>query len=190
MSAVINIWTAKGGQGGTITAVATAVAASKYASNIGSIGVTGHDVDAIAATFGVGATLQAGSPITDRISVSVGSEDLIIRDRGPIDEGSALEGGLLVTRNCYLALRRAVRLGSGLAGFILTSEPKRALSTTDVKACLSNMPLIALIETDDAIARANDAGLIAQRTPDTLLNVGYAILRASSIETAPELIEA
>jgi len=70
---------------------------------------------------------------------------------------------VLVTRACYLALRRA---GSPPADtrLVLVDEPGRALTTDDVVAALG-IPLWRRVGFDPAVARAVDAGLLATRRP-------------------------
>lgn len=74
---------------------------------------------------------------------------------------------LLVVRNCYLALRRAVAHPARPDGVVLVSEPGRALAVSDVEAVL-NTPVVAEIAVDPAVARTIDAGLLAARLPRTL----------------------
>lgn len=71
---------------------------------------------------------------------------------------------LLVTRACYLALRRAINNTTQIDGIILINEPGRALRGTDIEAALAK-PVIAQIDIDPSIARAIDAGLITTRVP-------------------------
>ena len=93
-----------------------------------------------------------------------------------IDSGSGLpppallgaaEHSLLVTRPCYLALRRAVATGVQPTGIVLINEPGRALAARDVERSL-NAPVVAELEYDPAVARAVDAGLLASRLPRSL----------------------
>lgn len=74
---------------------------------------------------------------------------------------------LLVTRPCYLALRRAVAAGVQPTGVVLVGEPGRALDARDIERALS-APVVARVEYDPAVARAVDAGLLAARLPRSL----------------------
>ena len=78
---------------------------------------------------------------------------------------------LMVLRPCYLALRRAVGVGAGggagADGIILVVEPGRSLDRRDV-ADLLDVPVVATVEVDPAVARSVDAGLLARRLPRTL----------------------
>ena len=75
---------------------------------------------------------------------------------------------LLVVRNCYLALRRAVAHPVRPDGVVLVAEPGRALAAIDVEAVLT-APVVAEIAIDPAVARTIDAGLLAARLPRTLV---------------------
>ena len=71
---------------------------------------------------------------------------------------------LLVTRPCYLSLRRAAHLSAKPTGIVLINETGRALGKRDVEAVVG-APVTAEITFDAAIARAVDAGLLASRLP-------------------------
>ena len=75
-----------------------------------------------------------------------------------------VDRSLLVTRPCYLALRRAVRGETRPTGVVLVDEPGRALSRRDVEHALG-VPVEATVSFDPAVARAVDAGLLATRLP-------------------------
>ena len=71
---------------------------------------------------------------------------------------------LLVTRPCYLSLRRAAQLSVSPTGIVLINEPGRALGKHDVEAVIG-APVVSEINFDAAVARAVDAGLLASRIP-------------------------
>ncbi len=75
-----------------------------------------------------------------------------------------VDRSLLVTRPCYLALRRAVRGETRPTGVVLVDEPGRALSQRDVEHALG-VPVVAKVSFDPAVARAVDAGLLVTRPP-------------------------
>jgi hypothetical protein len=83
---------------------------------------------------------------------------------------------ILVVRNCYLALRRAVAMPPS-DRVVVVSEPHRALTVADVTALLG----VSVVEVpcDDAIARTIDAGLLAARLPRTL---AAAVGRLATVE--------
>lgn len=74
---------------------------------------------------------------------------------------------LLVTRACYLALRRAAQATARPTGVIVLSEPGRVLSARDIEHTVG-APVVAQIPWDPAVARAVDAGLLATRVPVSL----------------------
>lgn len=67
----------------------------------------------------------------------------------------------MVTRPCYLSLRRATMLERP-TGVCVVREPDRALTTADVSNVLG-VPVLAEIPFNAAISRAVDAGLLGSR---------------------------
>ena len=74
---------------------------------------------------------------------------------------------LLVTRPCFLALRRATRAPLRATGVVVVNEPGRALTEGDIAASL-RLPVVATVEVDPAVARLVDAGLLTARMPRSL----------------------
>lgn len=74
---------------------------------------------------------------------------------------------LLVTRPCYLALRRACAGTAVPTGVIVVHEPGRALRAQDVSQAV-RAPVVAEVSVDPSVARAVDAGLLASRLPRSL----------------------
>lgn len=74
---------------------------------------------------------------------------------------------LLVTRPCYLSLRRASRSILRPSGVILVAERGRALTKRDIEHSLS-APIEATVSIDPAIARAVDSGLLTTRLPKAI----------------------
>lgn len=68
----------------------------------------------------------------------------------------------LVTRSCYLSLRRATRLPVTPTGVVVVDEPGRALSARDIETCV-RAPIIATIPWDMRVARSIDTGLLGAR---------------------------
>jgi MinD-like ATPase involved in chromosome partitioning or flagellar assembly len=79
----------------------------------------------------------------------------------------AADRSLLVTRACYLALRRALAAPLRPSEVVLVREPGRALTGADVADALG-APVLVTVEVDPAIARAVDAGLLGARLPRLL----------------------
>jgi hypothetical protein len=65
----------------------------------------------------------------------------------------------LVTRACYLALRRASRLTVRPTGVVLVDEPGRQLRRSDIEVAVG-APVVATLAWDIRIARSVDAGLL------------------------------
>lgn len=78
----------------------------------------------------------------------------------------AAEQSLLVTRSCYLALRR-VAVAPAPTGVVLLLEPGRSLSAGEVSR-VARAPVVAQVPYDPAVARAVDSGLLASRLPRSL----------------------
>jgi hypothetical protein len=74
---------------------------------------------------------------------------------------------LLVTRGCYLALRRTTRVARRPDGVVLLTEPGRSLGRREVGRAVG-APVVATVSVDPAVARAVDAGLLAARLPRLL----------------------
>jgi len=71
---------------------------------------------------------------------------------------------VLVTRACYLALRRAVSLSVRPSGVVLVAEAGRALTRSDCERAIG-APVLATVAVDPDIARAVDAGMLRTRVP-------------------------
>lgn len=98
----------------------------------------------------------------------------VVVDVGTCHPGSSLltvveaaDDDLLVTRACYLALRRALAVGRRPGGVVLVTEPGRSLGTADVASAIG-ADVRATVEVDPAVARAVDAGTLVRRMPRTL----------------------
>jgi hypothetical protein len=82
---------------------------------------------------------------------------------------------LLVTRLCYLALRRAVLAPVRPTGVVVMTEAGRALRAGDIETTLG-VPVVAEIGCDPAVARCVDAGLLATRLPRPLARAVAALV--------------
>lgn len=70
----------------------------------------------------------------------------------------------IVTRACYLSLRRAARQHVSADGIVLVEEPGRVLRGPDIESSLG-APIVARVLLDPAVARAVDSGLLIARLP-------------------------
>jgi hypothetical protein len=91
-------------------------------------------------------------------------------------DGSGPRRELLVTRPCYLALRRACALGARPDGLIVVGGRDQSLGPGDAARSLG-VPVLAQVADDPAVARAVNAGLLAVRVPGSLLRPLRAVTR-------------
>lgn len=89
--------------------------------------------------------------------------------RGSDDElrwrlAAEADRSVLVTRACYLSLRRTVSLPVRPSGVVLVSEAGRALTRSDCERAIG-APVLAAVAVDPDIARAVDAGMLRTRVP-------------------------
>lgn len=107
---------------------------------------------------------------TDLVDALAAEHRTVLVDAGTGQPPAAFRDAgrsLLVTRACYLSLRRAATLDHRPTGVVLVVEHGRALGVRDVEAAVG-APVVAEIAIDPLIARAVDAGLLAARLPHEL----------------------
>jgi hypothetical protein len=125
------------------------------------------DVRLIAQGSGVPADDQWG-----RLAAALNGSANVVIDAGtgcpPRELRDAAQQSLLVTRPCFIAIRRAQRLNIRPTGIVLVDEPGRALTSRDVEHALG-VPVVAEVRFDPAVARAVDAGLLIARLPRSLI---------------------
>lgn len=123
-----------------------------------------------------GAPFVEGRPRWGDLASLLGTHDVVL-DAGtgwfPPEVAAAARETVLVTRPCYVSLRRAVRLPKPTQVFALC-EPGRALSVDDVGHVLGVSPV--RVPWDTSISRAVDAGLLVQRAAQLF---GEALTAAS-----------
>jgi MinD-like ATPase involved in chromosome partitioning or flagellar assembly len=97
----------------------------------------------------------------------------VVADCGAVPRDAALTvaagatRSVLVTRACFLALRRALTVPLRPSEVVLLTEPGRSLTRADVEDCVG-APVVAEVAVDPQVARAVDAGLLATRLPRSL----------------------
>ena len=95
----------------------------------------------------------------------------VVVDFGMMRPGETLRqraiADYLVSRPCYLSLRRAARLTQRPRSVVLMKEQGRSLTKRDVQAVIG-APVVAEIGVTEGIARCVDAGLLATRLPKSL----------------------
>ncbi len=82
--------------------------------------------------------------------------------------GRRADRSILVTRACFVSLRRALAAPIRPSEVVLLTEPGRSLTRRDVEECLG-VAVVASVDVDPAVARAVDAGLLATRLPRGLV---------------------
>jgi hypothetical protein len=80
---------------------------------------------------------------------------------------ATLANSALVTRCCYLSLRRALALNIRPQSIVVIREGGRHLDRTDCEELLG-APVVAEIDVDPAVARAVDRGRLTGRSPRSL----------------------
>ena len=98
----------------------------------------------------------------------------VVIDAGVVDQAGAAatlaasaETSLLVSRPCFLSLRRALTAPVRPSGVVLVVEDGRALVAADVEAALG-VPVCAQVSVTPQVARAVDAGVLHLRLPRSL----------------------
>jgi MinD-like ATPase involved in chromosome partitioning or flagellar assembly len=97
----------------------------------------------------------------------------VVADCGADPRGAALAvaagatRSVLVTRACFLSLRRALIAPLRPSEVVLRTVPGRSLTRLDVEDCIG-APVVAEVAVDPRVARAVDAGLLAVRLPKAL----------------------
>lgn len=81
---------------------------------------------------------------------------------------------VLVTRLCFLGLRRAAAAEVRPSAVVVVREPGRVLDRADVERSLG-VPVVAEVAVDPAVARAVDAGLARSRLPRAFLGALAAV---------------
>jgi hypothetical protein len=91
---------------------------------------------------------------------------------------------VVVLRGCYLALRRAVHAPplEHTAGVVLLDEPGRSLGASEIGEVL-DLPVLARVPVDKAIARAVDAGVLSTRLPEPLARAATDAVRRLGVRT-------
>jgi cellulose biosynthesis protein BcsQ len=133
----------------------------------------------IAVGHGLALLPRGGGPLA--IERALGLAALLAADPRPVvvDAGvvagddvasvvaAAASESLLVTRPCFLALRRAVVAPVRPSAVVLVIEEGRALTASDVEAALG-VPVRAEVSVTAQVARAVDAGVLLARLPRSL----------------------
>ena len=137
-----------------------------------AIAAIGTSVDVHLRLIAAGSTT---APIDHRRWFELGEHLAELDAEVVVDAGTAPPPGLLepatqnllVTRPCYVAVRRAVAHAVRPSAVVLICEPGHPLSADDVGAAV-HAPVVAEIGFDPSVARAVDTGLMMSRLPRVL----------------------
>lgn len=161
----IHLVSAKGGQGVTTTAVALAAQLADRGHTVELVpgdDDSRSDLSAFALPTGVTLVEHQSPNAEPTARVIDGNPSLTADDIGPASSYQRL----LVTREDYLALRRATKI-EGVDGIIVLADSTRSLCPADVESVLGR-PIVSTIPVTPAIARAVDAGLFPRGGEDPL----------------------
>lgn len=178
-------YTAKGGQGCTVTAAAYALAQCEHAADeteLPSVLIDATGSLDMMAVLGMPNPTDRGGYVDVNPSLRLyhSPEDpygladclsadgyAVIIDAGcvPTDHDFGDTFRVLVTRACYIALRRSLTLDHQPDAFQLILEPGRALDEHDVREVLDCEQFCSPIPYEPAVARAVDSGLFHARLP-------------------------
>ena len=169
---LVTCWSTKGGSGTTVIATLASLHAAQGRDRPVLLVDLCGDLPAVFGSAekssGVGEWLRSElaprSPgggvggVTAHRDGELGEDDLRGRRAAEADRS------VLVTRACYLALRRTVSLPVRPSGVVLVSEAGRALTRSDCERAIG-APVLATVAVDPDIARAVDAGMLRTRVP-------------------------
>jgi hypothetical protein len=161
-----NFYSAAGGQGCTTAACAFALSNERPTLLIDMVG----DVRAV---LGLAESYEP-TVVNDTLTVAnkdsqfnLDAYEDIVFDHGR-NPASVTDGvKILVTKHCYIALRRGLSLHVKPHTVVVLSENGRALRDIDVECCLG-VKIAAVMKYDPTVSRSIDAGLMSTRLPRPL----------------------
>ena len=167
MARHINLFSLKGGQGVTTTAV---LLARKFSSEGYTVLLADRNDGDLPAMLGYGDKGSGVTSVSPMISLVVGADledhayghDVIISDLGTFVEGAE---NYLVIHPDYVSLRRAMKhdgVRTQCKGVIIVRPADRVLTDRDVTSVL-DLPHIATINMSVDVARMSDAGVLLTR---------------------------
>lgn len=173
MARHINLYSVKGGQGVSTTAVLLASKFSAAGYTVLLVDRTNGDLAAILGLGDHGPDMRSASAsamvslfTTNSTEVPSLGYDVIISDFGQFVDGAE---NYLVTLPDYVSLKRAVvreDLMAKTKGLIIVRPSNRVLTDKDVINVLT-IPLTTTIKMSAAVARASDAGVLLSRHKTT-----------------------
>lgn len=172
-------WSLKGGSGTTVVAAGLALSIQRRIGRPVLLVDLAGDLPAALGLPeptgpGVAEWLAAGPAVPPDALARL--EEPVAGGPGSVAEQLAAEASrsLLVTRPCYLAVRRLARAPLCPSGVVVVRDPGRALSDDDV-ARQAGAPVVGSVALDPAVARAVDCGLLVSRLPRGFAEVMRAV---------------
>ena len=155
-----------GAKGGVGTSTVAVFHALELAERTGSVALTATEpatVDDLAAILGI-LTPAPGESVSVVPGLILG-DSAVAADHTVVDAGTDMFSDhtgavVVVLRNDYLSLRRALHGPQTTVGVVLVNETHRALGRRDIEDVLPH-PIVAEVRIDPVVARAIDAGLVA-----------------------------
>jgi hypothetical protein len=169
----IHLYGAKGGAGTSTVAALVALTAADNGHAVALQDASGDHGDMYAI---LGQTASDDYP---RVGRADGPISLAVIDHGTTAPAGQADGDrtYLVTRACYLALRRTG--GTTADGVIFLAEAGRALDGRDIEA-VTGVGIVATVTVDQTTARLIDAGMLGtdRRRPSIDLRATRAVVSA------------
>lgn len=164
MARNINLYSIKGGQGTSTTAVLLARQFASEGYTVLLVDRQDGDLSALLGLANDGPAVRSASPmvsllVSETHEIPSLGHDVVIADLGEFVDGFE---NYLVTLPDYVSLSRAVRqdeIVKKINGVIIVRPADRVLTDRDVANVLT-IPHVATIQHDASIARASDAGLL------------------------------
>lgn len=176
---IVAFHTVKGGQGCTTVAVAFAALNASEGKKV--MIFSAAPADDLPGVMGFGHT--PSKRVTDNLyyastetytekgiiaSSTMHDLDLLVIDGGTsVPDIYGTDKTILVTQQCYLALRRITLNSdrvSGFDGVVVLTDESRAVGLDDLRSIVP-LDIVGTVEMNPSVARAVDAGLLVQRIP-------------------------
>jgi len=176
---LIAFWSAAGGSGTSVFTAACALVLAREAHDTGGGGVRIADL--------AGDLPESGATLA--VALTQGPAPVLV-DCGTAREPASravvevADIAVVVLRECYLGLRRAVHAPAleHTDGVVLLHESTRSLSAREVGDVL-DLPILARVPVRDTIARAVDAGVLTTRLPEPLARAATNLVRRVGVRS-------
>lgn len=185
MTKTIALWSPKGGQGVSTIAVGLASHLQRTSPRV-RVQLVSESPDGLLAILGMGVASDAldNWDYTEQLNIArgeFGNFDYRVFDFGTTIPDVPVDLTLMVTKACYLSLRKSIALRNEERlvsdGFILVEESGRSLNASDIEHVLDMRHLFTIPSGDaPGICRTVDAGLMGVRVNATFARLATAVL--------------